>query len=236
MFIGMHIGIPGDHVRTSFVANDIANAAIDLDAAKGITIATGVSIWADTSTGGGLSVAQAVTSKQPGFTAANAAFGGAPTVDPDGVDDFLQGIWTLNQPEHVFLVGKWNVAFAAADTMIDGGANISMLFDRAGAAQLNQYAGAFVVDTTATPLTPHVHELIYDGASAAVLADGVVKMTGNVGATNAGGLTIGSFATPGTFGNVSIARIVIYRRHLTAAEASVVRRNLGLAYGLPVAA
>ncbi|KKM86812.1 hypothetical protein LCGC14_1275330, partial [marine sediment metagenome] len=55
---------------------------------KGITTATGVSVWADQS-GNGNDAAQSTAGLQPAFNATHAPFTGQPSVQPDGTDNVM---------------------------------------------------------------------------------------------------------------------------------------------------
>jgi hypothetical protein len=63
---------------------------LDLDGDKGITIATGVSAWADQSGGTSHDAVQANTTLQPAYSASDATFNEHGSVTPDGVDDYMQ--------------------------------------------------------------------------------------------------------------------------------------------------
>jgi len=91
--IGIGIGIPGGGVVPAFLPTDLPNCLVWLRADKGITLATAdVATWANMGTGGSAyNLTQADTTKDPLFVAADANHNGHPSVEFDGVAEWLEG-------------------------------------------------------------------------------------------------------------------------------------------------
>src|SRR6476661_8148485 len=101
--------------RTIFGASFIAS----YEATAGITVATGVSAWADLS-GNGRTLSQATGGAQPAF-AANGGPNGLPCVTGDGVDDSLSNNWVPPAP------GTSPFAYIAVVKLISGTINKRLL-------------------------------------------------------------------------------------------------------------
>lgn len=233
MRIAHAIGIPN---RQSPVTGDlftppaVSGLAIWLRADKGITIATGVSNWLD-ARGSGNAVAQGTVGLQPLVTAVNAAFNNQPTVNFDGVDDFLQGAFALVQPSHVFIACKFNTVLSQA--VFDGATDVGMLLrQELGGTTLTFFGGAALTITIASTTAKHVYDLQFNGASSASFVDAVANIAGNAGASAANGLTVGARGAGTTPANVSVAEIAVYSRILSAAEDSRVTSYMRARYAI----
>lgn len=241
MRIATAIGIPNRQnpaLGALFTPKSLSGIVIWLRGDKGTTIATGVSNWADTLSGGGLAVAQGTGAAQPTLTANNAAFNNRATVNFDGVDDFLQGAFALVQPEDVYIVMRWNAAFSAVDTVMDGNAGDTARVQRTSAAGLRQRSGGGApsnIDYAGqTPTSVHVYRFLYNGASTQPFTDGVAAAGAtNLGAAAMTGLTLGGFPAGAQVGNVSMAEVIIYNRQLSTQEAGQLTAYLRSEYSIP---
>jgi hypothetical protein len=65
--------------------------------------------------------------------------------------------------------------------------------------------------------------------------NGTFTATGNAGTAAFGGLTFGAAGNLLSFGDVSIAEVIVYARTHTNNERATVRRALGRKYGITVA-
>lgn len=222
--------------RRAFLPTDLGQCQLWVRADRGITIATGVSQWADQS-GLGHHLLQGTAGFQPLVTAANAGFNNCATVDFDGVDDLLQGAWTLPQPAQIYIVGQWNTAFAATSTIVDGLTGDTGRLMRVAVATLRQRGGGGAPvnndQVAQTPQVKHFYTLDFNGASSQMKTDGVLQgTTANLGAVALGGITLGSFGTPFDFASASIAEVIVYGRVLSAGEEARVNALLKARYGL----
>jgi hypothetical protein len=198
----------------------------------GITIATGVSAWADLS-GAGNNHVQATTTKQPTF----AATGGPrsrPCVTFDGVDDFLAVTFTQIQPITRCTVGIFRAAFVAVDTLCDGngGANRGRI-SRTQNTTIQVNPGG-MAGTLATTTSWHVYALIMNGASSSWRADNVQIAAGDAsGNVNVGGSVQGAFGTgTGSWGNVSISEDMMFATIFTESLLARLTHYCGAQYAL----
>lgn len=132
--------------------------------------------------------------------------------------------FTLNQPETVYLVAKqvsWGNRY-----LHDGNTNNSMvLFQNTASPQLALYAGSFSGNNAdATIGSKVVIAELFNGASSALRVNlGTEVTSGDVGAGNAGGFTLGSNPTPGSFANIQVYEARIYNvAHDAATRANII--------------
>jgi hypothetical protein len=198
----------------------------------GITIATGVSAWADQSTNGN-TLLQATGGAQPTLTAGQ--INGLPAVVFDGVDDTISATFTLAKPTTVFIVMS-QPTWTNADRLFDGKtANDSLLLQQSGAPNgiLISSGGASTGNTMALALaTFGLVTCVFNGASSSIQVNSVAAVTGTVGATAAGGFTIGSRAAPLAFGNIAVAEVIVMAAVATAAEITSVKAYIAARYGI----
>lgn len=217
----------------------------DADAAY-ITLATGVSQWADRS-GNANHAAQATGAAQPAYSASVAALNNKPAVNFDGTDDvlaratFTQGACT--QPNTIFLVAApddTGTALASGQLMVDGGSAgtarhvIDITASAATTSVSDLFAGAALISSPAfTSTGGHVFEGVFNGASSIVSVDGARSTaTGAGGAQNMNGITIGNrFATSFYFDG-HIAEMFMLSGALDATQRATVRAWLASKYGL----
>jgi hypothetical protein len=152
---------------------------------KGITLnGSTVSAYADQSGAGGTNVAQASAGQQPTYNAANAAFNGRPTIDPDGVDDVILGAGFLNGatfPKTHFMV----CASAAAGGTIAAWepSPWELRLRMNGANTVQMLAPASGVNLTVANLAAaQIFTCVWNGASSSLQAGGGTPATGT--ATN----------------------------------------------------
>lgn len=143
----------------------------------------------------------------------------------DGAAHYMKtAAFTLNQPETVYLVAKqlaWGSRY-----LHDGNAGNSMvLFQNTASPQLALYAGSFGGNNAnATIGSKVVIAELFNGASSALRVNLTAEVTGDVGAANAGGFTLGSNPAPGSFANIQVHEALIYNTaHDAATRANVIR-------------
>ncbi len=217
-----------------------ANLAAWFNADKGITIATGVSAWADQS-GNSRTLSQGTAGNQPSYSATGGPNSiGALTLD--GVDDRMATAgFTLNQPvTHYFLTKQ--ISWLAGHRIFDGNtanSNLLMQTDGGGgssAVSPNILAFAGTRSSSITTLSIGswgVVTVVFNGASSEIRLNFAASLTGDFGATNAGGLNLGSVSGSGDApANVSVAEWLVYSAaHNTATQDQIIRylmRRAGL--------
>jgi len=126
---------------------------------------------------------QATAAKQPWF---NSDVGGL-TFGGDGLES---AALVLEQPYHIFIVAH-PIATGANGSMIDGFAsNSAKMYVNSTSTTFGIYAGTSVTMACSNN-TKQIFEGVFNGASSKLAINGGAFTTGNVGAANANGLTIG---------------------------------------------
>lgn len=160
---------------------------------------------------------------------------GYPSIRFDGVDDILQALYTLAQPQTVLLVAK---------QLVIGGANTHDFIcsggdDYAGLAQddaprhylykgLNATLGTgVVIDSQWGLLT-----LVFNGTSNALRVNGVQESTYDAAAGDPGGLTLGGTHIATRWTNVEFAAAFQYSGAITGTDLDYLEAGLMNKYGL----
>lgn len=201
-----------------------------------VTGTGGVVTWTD-KTGNGRSPTNGTSTQRPALTASNVAANGHPTLDFDGVDDFLQWSGTMNQVLHYFavLVPVTDGDFVGgAVTQFDGSGVNTMRLYVSNTTKVNVFSGAAqasqdnaAIDTEALTVV----EWVADGASSELFVDAVTPAgTANL-SDNPGGITLGARAVPDLFAACSWAELIVYSGELTAGDRAKVRAYLASRYG-----
>lgn len=187
-----------------------------------------ISQWDDES-GNARHLLQAAGSKQPLYRATGGP-NSRPCIEFDGTDDFLRVTWAQSQPEHLFVVGQFLRVGAGSDTMVDGSASNSLRVGSFDATRVFAQTSAVLL-LTATPTNWQRYEVQYNGASGSFLANAGTPVTGNIGATAAGGLCLGILGDQTTSpAYCKIAEVIMYSAILDAAQLARIRSYLEAKY------
>ena len=178
------------------------------DAAKSVPCTNNSLIWTGEDKSGLVhDVVQATEAKRPVYLTNQ--INGHPAWRFDSVDDYLKAVaFTLNQPVTIFCVGRHTVD-AIMRVWYDGNTWAGMLFYWNGAAykwyaEADLGSGLPIVDSWMI-LTGK-----YNGANSEVYLNGTSKGTGNIGANNSGGFTLGANANGVYNMNGDVAEIIVY--------------------------
>ena len=165
----------------------------------------GVSTWADQS-GEGNDLLQATDGARPPKQSDG-------SILFNGTDEYLKcGAFTLNQPETVYMLGR-QVTWVDGNTVWDGNAGNDMrLFNADQNPTIYLYAGAqaagnsdFTVNTYAVACA------VYNGASSVLQINNNASTTGNAGAANGSGFTLGAFGNGATaFSNIQVKEVILF--------------------------
>lgn len=197
-----------------------------------VAIATGVSSWHDLS-GYNRHIVNATGGTQPAYTASNASFNNKPSIDFDGVDNFLAVSFSWAQPLHIFLVAKFNDAFSAGTNILYCSNTADAIrLQRTGGVTVNMVSGA-TLSLVADQLTPHVYSSYFNGPVSSTSVDGDAATVGNAGTASGNGIILGAF-TGGAFAfaNCSMVELVAYSRHLLPDEEASLVDRLATEYGV----
>ncbi len=188
----------------------------------GITVTgSGVSQWADQS-GNDRHLTQGTDASRP-----------APQSDGsilfDGVDDYLKADpFTLNQPETVYILYK--TTWANNAYVFDGNANNLGALNQTNfsvAPNVRIYASGAspAVDGTGPPNGVYgVQACVFNGAGSVLQLNHETAATGDVGASNMGGFTLGKAGIASIYSNITVKEVILFpAAHDAATRASVIR-------------
>jgi len=220
-----------------FDPRSIANLAAWYDASISgcVTIATGVSRWADQS-GNGRDYIQSTGNNQPVLT--SNAINGLPAITFDGSNDFLQtATFTLGSPHTVFLVMKFVSAWSSGtQTVIDGFNGSSCRLTRTesttGTYGTNIDNAASGISWTNWSVV--AMQLNVGTGGSLTVNNSTVATTSSVGSqSSAAGLTLGRYGSAGIqYSPISVAAQLHYSRALTSTEITTASRGLGAKFGI----
>jgi trimeric autotransporter adhesin len=201
----------------------------DASQIAGITSGTSLSAWTDMS-GNGNHITQASAQSQPTYQ--TNAQNGLPVVqfplNAATVNSFLQGTFTLNQPETIAIAFSYSTSTGIGSRAVfDGKTNISMFLDNSTAnlpatGTQRIFAGT-VLDEVASRITGgsfYVMAGVFNGSTSTFVVSNSFVTAGAVGAANAGGFTLANRGTPSTSNALPIAvgEVVIYNAALSPAD------------------
>jgi len=212
----------------------------------GITIATGVSAWADQSGTGdpNKNAVQATTTRQPAYNASNANFAGKPTLTFTAASgqNLFSGNWaaTVAQPLTAILVGSMPIP-ASNSIGLDMALTELSLDSCAATGAPQAYAGTVVNATVGNFANPTVFGVVFNGASGAYYVSQKTGTTANFGAISPATATCigGLYSAPANVTNNwngAIAEVIIYNRALSAGEMGLVQLYCGARYGIAIGA
>ena len=153
----------------------------------------------------------------------------------DGVDNFLKAsAFTLEQPEMIYIVFK-QVSWTDNDRIFDGdGSDSGGMYQKDSSPNIKVIAGApsnananLVVNTFG------IIRLLFNGASSKLQVNETVAVTGNFGANNMGGFTLGQQGGGVLrFGNIQVKEIILRKIADAAGDEQDIYDYLENKYGL----
>lgn len=195
-------------------------ARFNAQISSSITIGTGVSAWAD-QYGSGTTISQATGGQQPTYSGS----GITSIVTFDGVNDYLKGTFTLNQPETIYIVCK-QITWTLNRYLFDGGSIDKMdLYQETSTPQIALYAGATTgLNSGLTLNTVKVVVCVFNTTSSGLNVNNHITSTGNAGSANAGGFTLGAAGNgSGQYSNIGVQDVLIYNvAHSTATQDAII--------------
>lgn len=174
--------------------------------------------WTDRS-GNVRDLVQGTAGNRPTLSAALAELNGKYGLGFDGTNDYIKAAaFTLNQPITVLGIGRQR-GWTTNDNPLDGNADFSMaLFQATASPRMTMYAGSNGPSAaTAWPIGKFsIVVPQYNGASSLFYIDGAAIGPTNVGAANAGGLTLGATGTGTSPANVEWSELIVLRSKVGA--------------------
>jgi len=183
--------------------------------------------------GNGHHLTQTIGSKQPAYIDDGSGPNGLPYLLFNGITQFLKASWLHNQPHTTFVVFKPSLA-AAVLYFFDGGIYQRGTFYKTAASNaLRIYAGGVVTGSAMTsPATWQYATAVFNGASSSLSLDGGVPTTGNAGASNPDGLTVGASANGSLCSAISALEVIRYSGVKSAGDIATVEAYIKSRYGL----
>lgn len=213
----MPIGAPSAQVRARAKAHNIpirASLAAWYRYHRGITnIGGACSSWYDYS-GNQRPLLQATASKRPVINSDG-------SLTFDGSDDTMAATFTLSQALTIY-IAFMQLAWTSGDVILDGVTAAVQLAQNTSSPGIAANAGSgLTVSNTAIINGRAVACFVANGASSVYQVGGgaaSVTTSGNAGANNAGGLTLGSDAAGANAANVRIFEVVAFSAAHAAAD------------------
>lgn len=191
----------------------------------GITVTgAGVSSWADQS-GNGRDLLQGTDTNRPALEVDG-------SILFDGVDNFMKcDAFTLDQPETIYMLFQ-QVTWVGDRVYLDGDTALSAyLHTFVGASpDIAVNAGGVGGDVLTSGMTVGqygVLSAVANGAGSTIQVNNKIRDTGDAGAQNAGGCTLGSAADGTINGNIQVKEVALYPAAQYGAVNYRLRRYLG---------
>ena len=199
-----------------FVPTSIPGCVLSLRADRGITLATGVSVWADQS-GNGNNVSQATGSAQPTYNSSGGPNGQPYLNFAQASNQFLaSAAFSLSQPLFVWIVANQSGG-SGNQYSIDGRSANTLALLIVSQTIVDMNAGAVLSWTSASAGTFQSYGMQFNGASSSLYSNNVSKASGSAGTNAVGGITIGAFGNGGGgFLNGNIAEVIVYNSILSS--------------------
>lgn len=122
----------------------------------------------------------------------------------------LAATYAMNQPVYRVLAMRQHV-WTSGRVVFDGVGGTAQLLQTGASPSLSLNAGSTVAaNTGATLLSWHIVEAGFSGASSFLCVDGGTDTTGNAGAGNPGGVSLGSDSAGANFSAVQVADLLEY--------------------------
>lgn len=218
-----------------FTPRSITGLYLWLRSDLGITLATGVSAWADQSGNGDANrnVTQATGSAQPIYTTADAAFNNQPTLRSTGTQYLASGVpsASLSQPSTIFVCGTMT-----GGRLVDGSTVVVGRQTILDGPNWSYYAGSSVVSSSVVDTTKCVACAVFSGASSALYLNNMTTAAAN---GNPGTNALARIGVLGTqdgagLGIAKVAEIIAYAGALTLAQRLQVANYMGQRYGVTI--
>jgi hypothetical protein len=232
---------PADNLPSANIAPHVWYAA---DKITGLVDSQAITTWPDAGPNGD-DIAQAVGGSKP-FYKTNIV-NSQPVARFDGSADFLSGAYTnagaLTQPFTIFAVAALDAA-AVNDgnlrTIVDGDDITNRALVRqdltASPDDWAIYAGTLITSGDATDSNWTIFTALFNGASSQLWEDGTSILSGDAGAQDPDGLTVGAkYDGTAAWWDGDIAEIIVYDANLGAADRSTVQQYLADKYGISTA-
>jgi hypothetical protein len=203
----------------------------DASQISGIASGTSLSTWTDLS-GLGHHVTSSLVTQQPLYI--TNIQNGLPVVRFEGINTFLQGTFTLNQPETVAITFSYQTTATNAKAVFDGKTSTAMLLDNVSASipatgGTRLVSGSAIQDIASTITNGNFYLMtgIFNNGSASTLfISSSFSTSGIVGTTGAGGFTLAARGGGGSNARVDIGEVAIFNVALTPTDRGILEKYL----------
>lgn len=231
--IGMGIGIwsPNRGAVSAFSPADVAGLELWLDAGQGVTIATGVSDWADQS-GKGWAATQGTGSFQPEFIAADANLNGQPSLRFEDATVRMILDMASASSDWTLLAAVYNSGAAGVRALIDDSSGTAFRGRASGTSWQPSGGGASISVTMG--VGAHIIGSRHHATEGMAFVDGV-ETSGTLPALAIGTSILGArFTAGGDWWLTHIAEIIMFKASLSAADLALVKAYLAVKYGVSI--
>lgn len=183
-----------------------------------------VSNWGDKS-GNGNDLLQATPTNQPTITADGVLF--------DGINNYMKAnTFTLIQPEHVYIVFR-QLSWVRYEIIFDGiGNTTGYLMQDASSPNLKISAGTQSAEVSLTLGNWGIVRALFNGAASKLILNNGTPVTGNFGAANLNGFTLGRGGTSGGTSNIEVKEIIIRKVADSASDETAIYNYLANKYSI----
>lgn len=131
--------------------------------------------------------------------------------------------FTFSQPLTIYLLAK-QVTWTNLDLAFDGLTGAVQLRQNTSSPNVTLNAGSILGDNSGWAVNTYaVLASVFNGVSSALQINNGAPMTGDAGASNAGGFTLGSSRAASTFANIQVKEVILFpAAHDAATRATVV--------------
>jgi N-acetylneuraminic acid mutarotase len=129
----------------------------------------------------------------------------------NGTSNYMAAAFTYSQPEFIYAIIH-QLAWTNNDKIFDGtGASArGLLFQGTTTPKLQAYAGTASSENSNLPIKEWgIVRLLFNGASSKLKINDTIAITGNFGAQNMGGITLGSSYLFNSWGNFAIMNLIL---------------------------
>lgn len=161
---------------------------------------------------------------------------GIPVLYLDGSNDSMKSAaFALTQPQTIYILLKQlttvNTAAIYDGNATDGG----LLGQTSTSGQINVYAGTSGISANGTLGAYQIHTAIFNGVSSSSQINNITAATGNAGANNMNGFTLGTVGGGGSrFGNFQFVEVIVCRGVHDSARQAFYRAYLARVAGLSI--
>lgn len=151
----------------------------------------------------------------------------------DGVNDFMQCVaFTLNQPSFVYIIFK-QITWTRTEWIFTGENLTGLVQYDTPSPALAAYASSYSSDEENLALdTFGIARVLFNGASSKLIINEETPVTGDFGATDMGGFTLGARATGIAPSNCQVKEVIVRRISDTAPNEAIIYNYLKNKYNL----